>query len=82
MTCHWCNGDHPSASCPHKLTIQEALDELGPIRAIRAGQRFQPDPQNTNKRKGQIYWCDGKLVEDVVVKRTAIERRMQKYATK
>ena len=67
MTCCWCNGDHPSTGCPEKITIQEALNILGPIRAIRARQ-LDPDDE-------QMYWLDGKIVRCKPVKKAAIERK-------
>ena len=69
MTCCWCNGDHPATGCPERVTIQEALNILGPIRSIRASNRFQDDP-----RRG-LYWLDGRLVDCMPVKKEAIKRK-------
>jgi hypothetical protein len=74
MSCCWCNGDHPATCCPEKIGIQEALNILGPVRAIRAADQFQTDP------KRQMYWLDGRIVDHRPVRKEAMKLKRKRNA--
>ncbi len=53
MLCRWCHEAHPSSVCPHRVSIEEALDILGGLIAFEASVKH---------RDGQKqYWLDGRL---------------------